>query len=77
MFLERAARTPALRVPASTPYPTNPLPPVIKTSGEDDIMEILYRDLNEQDSSSEYCKAKKLQDLFSNAVNSVGIYERM
>ena len=63
VFFERAARTPALRVPASTAYPTNPLPPVIRTSGEDDIVEILYRDLNEQDNSSESCEAQKLAKL--------------
>ena len=31
--------TPALRAPASTAYPTNPLPPVIRTSGEVDMMD--------------------------------------
>ena len=33
-------RTPALRAPTITAYPTKPLPPVIITRGEEDMMSV-------------------------------------
>lgn len=35
----RVTRTPALRAPTNTAYPTKPLAPVIRIKGEDDIMD--------------------------------------